>query len=120
MGTWELRIPRAYLYVLAYSLHVAMVELQSYGASCDLIRLAIVVLVVRRVAVAVHSHNVGEHGTRTVVLVRIDKDTETLELIGVAKDRSRLCTLLGEPHGKAVAVKVTLTMDLEFDNNLLA
>ena len=92
----------------------------AYRASSKFVRLAVVVLVIGRVAVAVHGHDVGEHGARAVVLVRIDEQTEALELVGVAKDRPRLRALLGEPHGKAIAVEVALAVDLEFDNDLLA
>jgi hypothetical protein len=38
----------------------------------------------------------------------------------MAKDVSWLRALLGEPHGKAVAVEVALTMDLELESDLLA
>ena len=94
--------------------------MDSYRAPGDLVRLAVVVLVIGRVAVTAHGHDVGEHSTRAVVLVRVDEEPETLELVGVAKDRPRLRALLGEPHGKAIAVEVALAVDLEFDNDLLA
>ncbi len=91
-----------------------------YRAACHLVRLAIVVLVVWRLAVAVHGHDVGEDGARAVVLVGVDEDTEALELVSVAKDRPWLRALLGEPNGEAVAVEVALAMDLELNRDLLA
>jgi len=38
----------------------------------------------------------------------------------VPKDVSRLRTLLGEPHGEAIAIEITLAMDLEFEDDLVA
>ena len=90
----------------------------AYRAAGDLVRLAVVVLVVGRLAVAVHGHDVGEDGARAVVLVRVDEDAQALELVGMAKDRPWLRALLGEPHGEAVAVEVALAMDLELDGDL--
>jgi hypothetical protein len=92
----------------------------TYRASSDLVGLAVVVLVVGSLAVAVHGHDVREDSAWTVVLVRVNEDTEALKVVGVAKDGPRLCALLGEPHGEAVAVEVALAMDLEFNRNLLA
>jgi hypothetical protein len=92
----------------------------AYRAAGDLVRLAVVVLVVDGLAVAVHGHDVGEDGAGAVVLVRVDEDAQALELVGVAKDGPWLRALLGEPHGEAVAVEVALAMDLEFDRDLRA
>lgn len=92
----------------------------SYRASSKLIRLAIVVLVVDRAAIAAHSHDVWEHGTRAVVLVRIEEEAQTLELVCMTKDVSRLGSLLGEPHCEAVAIQIALTADLKLELNLLA
>lgn len=93
---------------------------ESYRASSNLVRLAVVVLVIRCLSIAIHGHDVWEHRARAVVLVRIDEDAEALKLVGVAKYRPRLRALLGEPHGEAVAVEVALAMDLEFNRDLLA
>jgi hypothetical protein len=38
----------------------------------------------------------------------------------VAEDVARLRALLGEPHGKAVAIEVALATDLELKFDLLA
>jgi hypothetical protein len=92
----------------------------TYRATSDLIGLAVVVLVVWRVSITVHGHDVWEHGTGAVVLVGIEEEAEPFELVCVAKDISWLRALLGEPHGKAVAVEVALTMDLELESDLLA
>jgi hypothetical protein len=93
---------------------------KTYRASSDLVGLAVVVLVVRRVSIAIHGHDIGEDGSRTVVLVGIEEDAESLKLVSVTENRARLCTLLGEPHGEAIAVEVALSVDLEVDNDLLA
>ena len=94
--------------------------MKTYRAARNFVGLAIVVLVVLGLAVTVHGHDVREHCAGAVVLVGVDEDTEALEVVGVAKDRSWLRALLGEPHGKAVAVEVALTMDLELESDLLA
>jgi hypothetical protein len=38
----------------------------------------------------------------------------------VAKDIAGLRALLGEPHGEAIAVEITLAMDLELEDDLVA
>lgn len=53
----------------------------TYRAAGHLVGLAVVVLVIRRVSVAVHSHDIGEHGAGAVVLVRVEEDAEALELV---------------------------------------
>lgn len=78
-------------------------------ATCQLRLLTIVVLVVGSVSVAKHGHDVGEDNTRAVVLVRVDKDSEAFESISRAKDRAHLTTLLGDPHGEAIAVELVLS-----------
>jgi hypothetical protein len=92
----------------------------SHRASSKLVGLAVIVLVVCRVSITVHSHDIGEHGAWAVVLVGVEEETETFKLVGVTKDISWLRALLGEPHGKAVAVEISLSMDLELKHDLLA
>ena len=93
---------------------------RTYRAPSNLVGLAIVVLVVSRVSIAAHGHDIGEDSARAVVLVGIEEDAESLELVSVTENRARLSTLFGEPHGEAVAVEVALSMNLEVDNDLLA
>lgn len=88
------------------------------GATGKLARLAIVGLVVRRLAVAKHGHDVRKHGSGAVVLVRVDKDAQTLKLVLVAKDIALLAALFRHPHGHTVAVQLVLARDLEFHLNL--
>lgn len=85
------------------------------GASSDFVGLAIIALVVGCFSVSVHGHDVGEHGARTIVLIGVKEDTQTLKVVGVTEDISWLCALFGEPHGKAIAEQVALSMDLELD-----
>lgn len=86
----------------------------------NLIRLAVIVLVIRRLPIAAHSHDIGKDGAGPVVLVRIEEDAETLEVVCGTEDRSGGSALLGEPHGHAVAVEVALAVDLELDQNLVS
>lgn len=92
----------------------------TYGASSDLIGLAVVVFVVGRVSISVHGHDVGEHGTGAVVLVCVEEEAEALKLVCMTEDVSWLRALLGEPHGEAIAVEIALTVDLELECDLLA
>lgn len=92
---------------------------EAYGASCELVRLAIIVLVIFCVSIAVHSHYVRKDGSRSVVLVGIEEYAQTLELVLKSKNLPALCALLGEPHSKTVTVEVALSMDLKLDQDLV-
>ena len=72
-------------------------------------------LVIGSVAITKHSHNIREHNTRSVVLVRVEKDTQSLELVLVSKHRTLLCSIGGHPHGKTVTEEVALAIDVEFN-----
>jgi hypothetical protein len=67
------------------------------------------------VAIALHRHYVGKHGAWSVVLIRVEEETESLELVCVAEDVAWLRALLSEPHCKAIAVEVALAVDLELE-----
>lgn len=92
----------------------------TYGAAGQFVCLAIVILVVKCLAVAVHGHDVGEYGAGSVVLIRVEEDTEALELVDGAKYRALLCALLGEPECETIAIQSVLTVDLKFELNLLS
>jgi hypothetical protein len=92
----------------------------AYRAASNFVGLAVVVLIIRSLAVAVHGHDVGEDGAWSVVLVGIKEETESLKLVRVAKHIAWLPALLCEPHCEAVAVEVALALDLELEFNLLA
>lgn len=87
-------------------------------AASELGVLSVVGLVVGGLAVAVHGHDIGEHNAGAVVLVGIDKDSETLKLVRSTKHGSLLGSLAGDPHGEAIAVELVLARDLELDLNL--
>lgn len=84
-------------------------------ATSQLRLLAVVVLVVARLSVAKHGHDVGEDNTGSVVLVCVDKDAQPFKLIRVPKDGTDLASLLRDPHGEAIAVELVLAVDLEFN-----
>jgi hypothetical protein len=88
---------------------------RAYRAASDLIRLAIVVLIIRGVAIALHGHYVGKHGAWSVVLICVEEETESLELVCVAEDVAWLRALFGEPHCEAIPVEVALAVDLELE-----
>lgn len=90
----------------------------TYGTPSQLIGLAIVRLVVARLAIAHHGHNVGERRAGAVVLVRVEEDAQTFKVIRGPKDRALRRALLGEPHGKPITVQIPLAMDIELDFDL--
>jgi hypothetical protein len=92
----------------------------THRAASDFVRLAVIVLIICGLSIAIHSHNVREYSPRSVVLIRVEEETESLEFIRMTEDVARLRALLGEPHCEAIAIEVTLAMDLELELNLLA
>lgn len=87
-------------------------------AAGKLALLAVVALVVRLMAIAIHGHNVWEDDTGAVVLVGIDKDAQSFEAVSVSKDVALLAALSCDPHGEAVTVELVLARDLKFNFNL--
>lgn len=75
-------------------------------------------LVVGRLPITHHSHNVGESDAGTVVFVGIEEDTKTLETIRRSKDRALSCALLGEPQREAISMEISGAMYLKLDLNL--
>ena len=65
------------------------------------------VLVVGRLSIAHHGHDVRERGTGTVVLVRIEENAQTFKPICRSEYGTGCSTVLGEPKRKSVAVEVT-------------
>lgn len=90
----------------------------TYRAAGNLVRFAVVVFVVGSMAVAVHSHDIGEHSAGAVVLVRIEEDTQALEFVRGTEHISLCRALLREPHCEAVSVEISLSMYFELDNYL--
>lgn len=75
-------------------------------------------LIVARLPITHHGHNKRERSTGTVVLIRIEENPKTIEVVCRAKDRSLCCALLGEPQGESITVQVTISVDTEFKFNL--
>lgn len=80
--------------------------------------LAICVLVVLLLPVADHNHDERKDNPWPVVLVCIEEDAQSLEIVSAAEYRPLLGAIFGEPHGEAVAVQLVLAMNLELDLNL--
>lgn len=74
--------------------------------------------VVRCLAIAHHSHNVREYYSGPAVLVGVEEYAQPLETICRAEDWSGCGALLGEPHGHAICMEVSLAMDFEFNLDL--
>lgn len=77
-------------------------------------------LVVRGLAVTHHGHNIWKRHAGTVVLVGIEENTQTLELVRGSKHGALGTALLGEPEGETITMQVTAAMDLELELNLEA
>lgn len=63
-------------------------------------------LVVWGLAVTQHSHHIWERGTRSVVLVGVEKDAESFKVVRKAKDRARRGALFGKPERKSVSMQM--------------
>lgn len=94
--------------------------MRTYRASSKLICLSVIVLVIWRLSITVHSHDVGKHRAGPVILIRIEEDAEAFEVVLRSEDWAGCCALLGEPHCETVAVEVALAGDLEFHHDLVA
>jgi hypothetical protein len=75
-------------------------------------------LVVSGLAITHHGHDVGERYAGPIVLISVEKDTETLEFVRRTEDRALRRALLGEPQRKAITMQVPGAMDLEFELDL--
>lgn len=84
-------------------------------AACQFRVLAVVGLVVWCLSVAEHGHDIGEDDARSIVLVRVHEDAETLKVVRVPKNIALHATLAGHPHSEAIAVQLVLARDLEFN-----
>lgn len=85
----------------------------SSGASSKLSVLAVIVLVVGLLAVAKHGHNVGEHDSGSVVLVRVDEDTKSLESVGASEYIALLSTLSRHPHSESISIELVFATKLK-------
>jgi hypothetical protein len=64
------------------------------------------VLVVGRLPIAHHGHDIWERSTGTVVLVCIEENAQTFKSICRSEHGAGCSTVLGEPKRKSVAVEV--------------
>jgi hypothetical protein len=87
---------------------------EAYRAASKLIRLAVILFVIGSLTIAHHGHNVWEHNAWTIVLVRINKDTEPFEFIHGSEDWTSLRALFREPESHAIAVECLGAADFEF------
>lgn len=92
----------------------------AYRAAGDFVCFAVVVLVVWRLSVTGHGHDIREHGSGSVILVGVEEDTEAFEPVRGAKDIARSGALLCEPHSEAVTEQAALSMNLKLHQNLVA
>jgi hypothetical protein len=105
-------------YLLVWETGEEGVEEKTYRTASEFVGLAVVGLVIGSVSITLHSHDIGKHNTRSVVLVRVEEDTQTLEFILVAKHGTLLCSVGCHPHGEAITEEVALAIDVEFNLDL--
>jgi len=86
-----------------------------YRTASKLIGLAVMSLIIRRMSIPQHSHDIGKHHSRAIVLVRVEENTQTLKVILVAKHWTLLSAVGSHPHGEAIAEEVSLAIDVELD-----
>jgi hypothetical protein len=85
------------------------------GAAGELVRFAVVALVVFGLAVADHGHDVGKDHAGPVVLVGVEEDAEAFELVFHAEHGAFFRAGLCHPDRHAVAEEGARAMDLEFE-----
>lgn len=64
------------------------------------------VLVIGRLSIAHHGHDIRERGTGTVVLVGIEENAQPFESICRSEHGTWCATVFGEPECKSVTVEV--------------
>lgn len=73
------------------------INVSAYRASIQLVGLSVMGLVITRLPITHHSHDKRKRSTRAVILVGIEEDTKSLEIICRAEHWALRCSLLGEP-----------------------
>lgn len=119
--------------VLVHQVHgkLLVLEIGDFGASgevgvahaarraaCQLVGFAIVALVVLRLAVADHGHDVGEDHAGSVVLVRVEEYSETLKLVLHTEHGTFLRARLCYPECHAIAEQCAGAVNLELEFHL--
>jgi hypothetical protein len=131
VGHIEALHPLVLLLVLQVELQVVLLEIcelrlggdagasdAAGGAPSELGGLSVVRVVVARLSVTEHSRNIRENDAGAVVLVGIDEDSKTLEVVGATEDGAGDCALLRDPERHAVAEEVAAAMEFEFPLDL--
>lgn len=90
----------------------------AHRASSQFVRFAVVGFIVSGLAVAKHTHDIGEDDTRSVVLIGIEENAQALKLVLHAENVALLGPILGDPHGKAIAKEASLAIYAEFELDL--
>lgn len=75
-------------------------------------------MIVARLAVSQHGHNVRKRCPRAIVLVGINENPKALESICGPEDGALDTALLRQPNSHTIAVEVVGAMDLKLDFHL--
>jgi hypothetical protein len=131
IGHIETLRPLVLLLVLQVKLQVVLLEVRELrlgrdagasdatsGTPSELGGLSIVRVVIARLPVTEHGRNIRENDAGAVVLVGIDEDSKTLEVVGAAEDGAGNCALLRDPERHAVTEEVAAAMEFEFPFDL--
>lgn len=76
------------------------------------------IIIVARLAITHHSHDIRECHTGTVILIRIEENPQSFELIRRPKHGTLCSTLFGEPERESVAVQMARSVNLELNFDL--
>lgn len=71
-------------------------------------------MIVLGISISKHGHDVREDDTGSVILISVEEDAESFELVHGTEYRTGGGAVLGDPEGKTVAVQVTVAMYAEF------
>lgn len=85
----------------------------SRGTACVFIRFAIIRLIVWCLSISNHGHDVWKYSSWSIVLVRIEEDAKTFELVYRAEYWSSLSSLACYPHCHSITMQIARAVDLE-------
>lgn len=89
-----------------------------YRTARQLVIFSVMILVIRDRRISQHGHHIGKYNARPLILVRINKDTQALEIIRESKHFSGCGTFFRDPNSHAVPVETTPAMNFERNLNL--
>lgn len=75
-------------------------------------------MIIRGLTITHHGHDIGERDPRSVVLVSVKENPEAFKFVRRSKHGTWSSALFCEPHGEAISVQMTSSVNLEFELDL--